>query len=359
LTGDFTQPTVTLSVGSRTVGVSWTPAMTLTFNKTMPIGSVQSATTLRRLKNNLAVDVDEPWTATVSAGATPSQFTVASTAPLAGNSVYELAVSTYATDALGQALSSSSTVRFSTLIDRTERNVCSDAVSGTQWTIPPGALTENGYLSLTSGTPSSSSEAIQKLVAGTGDPLRRPLAGTLTDPSWLDAAGRSMATAFSSPVDVSIPYTETNGVINGSNPPILARNAGVYWLDTTTSRWIRLPSTIDTTRHVVTASVRQAAPLALFGAGDMELTDAHVFPVPWTPRSSRNGITFTGIGDNATIRIFTLSGILVREINVSAAMGEYLWDVKNADGEPVGTGVYYYEISNNAGRVTGKAAVLR
>jgi hypothetical protein len=98
---------------------------------------------------------------------------------------------------------------------------------------------------------------------------------------------------------------------------------------------------------------------AVLGGADTDLSTAHPYPVPWTPRSGRPGITFTDIGDLATIRIFTLSGALVREISTGETMSQYDWDLKNASGEPVASGVYYYEISNSKQKVRGKLAVVR
>ncbi len=58
-------------------------------------------------------------------------------------------------------------------------------------------------------------------------------------------------------------------------------------------------------------------------------------------------------GSNATIKIFTLTGSLVRTLK------GLTWDGKNESGNPVATGTYVFLVSSDAGNATGRVAVIR
>ncbi len=83
------------------------------------------------------------------------------------------------------------------------------------------------------------------------------------------------------------------------------------------------------------------------------------YPNPW--RSDRHGeipVVFGSIGDGATVKIFTLSGYLVRSL-ISEG-GRAAWNVKNDAGDPVASGLYLYSITNPGGdQSRGKVAVIR
>jgi len=69
------------------------------------------------------------------------------------------------------------------------------------------------------------------------------------------------------------------------------------------------------------------------------------------------------------IRIYTLSGALVRSLDVETAprvtsvigipISDIVWDVKNSAGAVVASGVYIWEITSGPNRKTGKLAVIK
>jgi hypothetical protein len=90
-----------------------------------------------------------------------------------------------------------------------------------------------------------------------------------------------------------------------------------------------------------------------------DLGGVRVFPNPWrTDRHNNEDVTFGQLTDNVRIRIFTISGQLVKDLGnaVSAAK----WDLTNDSGDRVGSGIYLYLITNNLGQQTrGKLAIIR
>ncbi len=84
-----------------------------------------------------------------------------------------------------------------------------------------------------------------------------------------------------------------------------------------------------------------------------------VYPVPFSPLKGHSVINFSGLTSDARIRIFTLTGELVKEEEVSWQYS-WTWDVKNMTGEELARGIYLWIVTNTAGgRRIGKIAIIR
>jgi hypothetical protein len=226
--------------------------------------------------------------------------------------------------------------------------------------IPAMALAADGYVAGTVVPESQVSAATRKLLEASGDALRRPVGGSVLDLRVLDAFSAEQE-PFSAPVLLSFPYTDLlrPGFVDGVSPPAPAKALAVYWLDEAHDLWVRLPSAVDPSARTVSALAPHFTTFALMVQSDTDLSEAHPFPSPWTARSGRSTVTFTGIGQGATLRIYTLEGDLVRELPAPDASGQMDWDLKNDGGAPVATGVYYYEVSNSKERKAGTLGVVR
>lgn len=93
-----------------------------------------------------------------------------------------------------------------------------------------------------------------------------------------------------------------------------------------------------------------------------DLNAAHAFPVPFIPHLGHSHITFTRLTAKVTIRIFTISGELVKTIiKDSGASDEVAWNpVTNDDGQPVASGVYLFHVESTDGKTRlGKLMVIK
>jgi len=98
-------------------------------------------------------------------------------------------------------------------------------------------------------------------------------------------------------------------------------------------------------------------------AAASDLLQAHAYPVPFKPFEGHQTIKFTQLVNNAVIRIYTVSGELVKEIvKPSDGIDEIEWNVTNNSNEKVVSGVYIYVItSQDPGIIPkkGKLVIIR
>lgn len=88
----------------------------------------------------------------------------------------------------------------------------------------------------------------------------------------------------------------------------------------------------------------------------------HVYPQPFNP-DIHDQVIIQGLMDNSSVRILTLQGSLVRELNYleeNVQGYEAQWDGRDAAGDKVGSGVYILFLFNDEGAAAShKLAVLR
>ena len=120
-------------------------------------------------------------------------------------------------------------------------------------------------------------------------------------------------------------------------------------------------STRDKTLRTVTAPTPHFSIFAIVaGAGPQaDLSGARVYPVPFKPNGSNpnegkpysagdaaSGIIFDKLPAVVKIKIYTLSGRLVAQLDTSAGTGTIQWDSKNESGLDVASGGYFAVISS-------------
>ena len=99
-----------------------------------------------------------------------------------------------------------------------------------------------------------------------------------------------------------------------------------------------------------------------FGESYTDYENIKIFPSPFLIPSNQNMIV-DGLMYNSSMKIMTLDGLVIRDINSSGLNvdGDQLrWDGKNSRGEYVSSGVYLISITNNSGNNTfSKITVIR
>lgn len=94
----------------------------------------------------------------------------------------------------------------------------------------------------------------------------------------------------------------------------------------------------------------------------LQIQYAYLFPNPAASRGPGAGAEFVvgALGDslNALIRIYTVSGKLVRTLKVFGALGQtqVAWDGLDAEGAPLANGTYFYRVQINAREEDGSSS---
>lgn len=84
-----------------------------------------------------------------------------------------------------------------------------------------------------------------------------------------------------------------------------------------------------------------------------------VYPNPFVLESRGSPLCFAGLPLGASLRIFSLAGELVAQLDGVPGQGSLLWRGQNQAGVLVGSGVYFFVATDEAGRsIKGKFAVV-
>ncbi|HVA66441.1 MAG TPA: hypothetical protein VNK24_05900 [Elusimicrobiota bacterium] len=128
--------------------------------------------------------------------------------------------------------------------------------------------------------------------------------------------------------------------------------------DTSRDVWVPLPSDVDELGRQVTA---ESDHLSLFqvmaGAAPASLSQFKAWPDPLRPSVGETQMNFLAPA-NSRIRIYTLSGLLVKDLS-AASDGTAVWDGTNQSGRPVASGVYFVFAQGAGQEKTLKVAVQR
>lgn len=189
---------------------------------------------------------------------------------------------------------------------------------------------------------------------------RTPLPGAVAEIRAMDIGG-----AFLSPhgnVEVRFLYPSADGenVDVGSGTKLRARTLSVYRLNEEKALWVRLPSSrVDLNARSVTVSAPGLGVFSVSGQMDTRLETAYAYPVPFRGERGDSAITFGDLAEVATVRVFSLPGRLIKTLEEKDGDGELVWDVRDEEGDPLSSGVYFYLIESPTDKKRGKLVILR
>lgn len=283
---------------------------------------------------------------------------------------------------------------FTTMLDHTKRNVIMWESEGdpedpkTKMILEANALKEDGYILInleplplekTGGAieakqvnPEAIIEADEK-IKNSGDRYSYNLRESMRETSGYTTEGGEMVIQrFLNSVYIELPYADEDkdGRVDsteGSSAPVSVKTLSVYWLDEEHRLWVKVAGTkVDTKNKVARAKVIGFGVYTLMGGGFYDLSDAKAFPVPYKPNDGlpetgdeTNGITFTGLSPEGEIKIYTITGELVKKLIYKNEWTKTWYPVENEKGEKVVSGVYIYYIENKKQHKSGKLVIIR
>ncbi|MBN1824533.1 MAG: Ig-like domain-containing protein [Endomicrobiales bacterium] len=370
----MSMPAITASSpAENSSGVSPTAPVTVEFwSDDMDSATVKNSISVALVKDNNSSTANTAVTGTVDY----TNKTLTFTATWQKGCTYLVTISTMAKDLFGNAIASPKSWKFTTIMDKSAQNTLIDEDTATKVVIPSGAMDEDYYV-LMDTAPLDTSASLAVKVANANTKIGKTK-GRFTSmlnhtvrQMTLYRSGAAYSGNFLRNADVTIPYAEaSNGMAQDSNGRLVKeKTLAVYYLDEAKDLWVKIPnSTVDTDNNTVTAGIAHFSVFAILGGNDTDISNSYAYPVPWKPFDSSTangtlagGITFTGLGSEAKIRIYTLTGELVRVLNYAYAGGaeEMNWDGTNSDNELCASGVYIYYIENDKEHKTGKLVIIK
>jgi hypothetical protein len=354
----------------------------LAFDKLMLPGTLQAALPVTAVRDQDGAEVSSAAAVAVAYTLSPSLLAVAPAVDWASNTVYRVALSTLAYDQDGLPLGAPSSFTFLTRLDPARPNTVTAAAPGdppARLALAAGALPGPGHVEINPWAlgspefvpPAVLSAANAKLAAAGGG-LARVHAVYEADYFTVDGARASPAFSPGAAV-LSVPYADADGdgLLDGAGPPARVAALALYRLDEERSLWVRLPGS-TASGGWVSAPLPHLSAYALASAEDVSVARAYAFPVPFRPNgpaagigpgrtgTAAAGITFADLPSRATIEVFNVRGERVWRGEESDGDGSLAWNVRNSEGRPVVSGVYFYLVRNPSGDVkTGKLAVIR
>jgi len=146
------------------------------------------------------------------------------------------------------------------------------------------------------------------------------------------------------PIPIEYPISGYSDAATANPGESYASSDGTSWTDIT-SIWSNTNVCIKAIARIVLPSPN--------------LTGLVVYPNPLESAKGHTGVTFQALTEEVIIRIFALSGELVRKAEL-AFQYSWDWDGKNMNGEDLARGIYIWVVTNTAGEEkSGKIAVLK
>jgi len=166
---------------------------------------------------------------------------------------------------------------------------------------------------------------------------------------------------FSEDIEIALPYKDMNNDNLIDDKDFNSTKLIVCTCSDTNKKWEKVTTAaIDKTNKLLITKTKHLSYYGIFAVLQSDLKIAHVYPNPFKPSQGHKKIFFADLTTHTQIKIFNIAGELLYDDEKDTPAGELSWDVKNAEGEPIASGVYMYMITNNAGQVKkGKLAIIR
>jgi hypothetical protein len=243
--------------------------------------------------------------------------------------------------------------------------------------IPAGAAPVDGYIFANTSAGTNPTDTTTDNITEATNKLRPSilLNGSILELHYYDAFGSTVTGNFNLPLRLYLPYPDANddGLVDNATTKMHASTLRIYNFDTSDASWKLMSNCVVSlaNKQVYTdLSHFSMYALASYYAINSTVKDSMVYPNPYKPGSGTQfdrtafgeGIVFEGLTPRTHIRIFSIAGDLVADINEDSDDGRYLWDTRNRNGDKVASGLYIYLINNAdnpSDKLCGKLAIIK
>ncbi|MFC1546175.1 Ig-like domain-containing protein [bacterium] len=385
-TFDQTVPLV-LSISPVQSSIDTEPAgfnIKVKFNEKMYLSRVIQAVSVKAVRNQLGKDIDVDIAGTITYDDTDYQIKFIPAQQLDFNYKYKVTLAKEnSQDISRNQLAQDRVWYFSTVLNAGEYNIVVSDDKEIKVDIEKDFLTENAYIDLNTDplnnpkevNPDGLKKATNKKFSESS--FNQMLPGSLCELNvYGSKTGTNLDTAIKTRamkapaqavqerkyVNLTLPYQDLDrdGMVDGTYPPVRVKSLRMYWYDEEHSLWVRLPDAdINIDNNNVLANTLRFGTFALIGSPDTDLSEAYAYPVPFKPSEGHTHITFTNLASECSIKIYTISGELVKKIEHNSGFPVYDWDVTSEAGNPVFSGVYIYFMRSKTHTKEGKIMIIR
>lgn len=164
---------------------------------------------------------------------------------------------------------------------------------------------------------------------------------------------------------VTLSYKDDNGdgIVDGTNAPL--DRLRMYSAPDGGGAWTEMATSVDREKKTISGVTAHFSFFSVFASPSSTLGGIKAYPNPWQPGAGGRfdaaaGITFANVPTGSRIKIFTIMGELVRQLEVTAAdANTKLWDGRNAESHKAASGVYIVLVKSGSADRTFKVAVER
>lgn len=375
--------------GGFQVGVPLNASIQLNFSNALDPATIAQGIQVNLLMDHLANPQDEIAPSTYTYRVTGTTVVINAQGTWLGNTFYDVVANGNLRSIDGFVLAQPTHTQFITVLDPHQENVVLQPIPMTasaqapatssapslNLDIPTDSLSDYAYVLVSQDpahapllvNPVTLQQATQKAQSA-GGAYQTPLA--LEEIAAYNEQGQPLSLAKSISFSVS---TSGGNLVTSNGVPIRADTLSLWSLDSPHALWVKMPDSHPNGASVIGA-VTQFSVYALMGSASSDTSDVFVFPVPWRPHgrdagigagqtgTDSGGITFSNLPSECDIKIYTLSGSLVRAIHHSDLTGpiaQEKWDVNTTGGEHAASGVYLWRVESSVDGKNGKLMVIR
>jgi hypothetical protein len=307
-----------------------------------------------------------------------------------GNSLLDVVVNSQLQSIDGFALAQAAHTPFITVLDPSQENVVLHPIPvpglasapgqasapSLNLDIPRGSLSDYAYVLVSQDPLHSPLQANPQVIQAatqkaqtSGGAYETPLAYEEIAAYNQQAQPMSLAKAMA----FTMTSNGSQNVLPNTGAPVRLQTLSLWTLDSAHSLWVKMPDSRPDGAGVAGA-VTQFSVYALMGSADTDASNVLVFPVPWRPHgpeagngpgqtgTETGGITFSNLPSECTIKIYTVRGSLVRQLqhsDLSGPIGQQPWDGNTSSGEHAASGVYLWRVESSADSKNGKLIVIK
>lgn len=265
---------------------------------------------------------------------------------------------------------------FEMVLDGTNLSDISSRVVSAQ-VLDPDGIYAVGAPAFTPLSPASSGTVTAVLAAGATAEVTVPF-GAFTSATNLTVSAPSAASVPALPsgrgirgtgLTVSVQTTNNLQPVRPVTVTIGYRASDVVGMDPDTLRiarydpatgWVILDSRVDTLQREVTGETDHFSLFQLVSISPAQtLSSGLVFPNPFRPSQGHTALKFGQLPVAARIKVFSVSGRLLRELEADSTGQVLNWDATDKDGRKLPSGVYLALIESGSDKRTLKFAIQR